>query len=57
MRSSSSVFIKSQISNNNDIIANMSASDRGKVVGGLPDVVTIMEKKVPVEINDWFISS
>lgn len=52
MRSSSSVFIKSQISNNNDIIANMSASDRGKVVGGLPDVVTIMEKKVPVEIND-----
>lgn len=24
----------------------MFVSDRGKVVGGLPDVVTIMEKKV-----------
>lgn len=27
-------------------------SDRGKVVGGLPDVVTIMEKKVTSDVCD-----
>ena len=32
-----------------DHITNITfVSDRGKVVGGLPDVVTIMEKKVDV---------
>lgn len=29
----------------------MFVSDRGKVIGGLPDVVTIMEKKVSVRLN------
>lgn len=42
------------VSNVNDINDNMFVSDRGKVVGGLPDVVTIMEKKV--WMCDWDLS-
>lgn len=33
----------------------MCVLDRGKVVGGLPDVVTIMEKKVSVEFTWLFV--
>lgn len=34
----------------------MFVSDRGKVVGGLPDVVTIMEKKVSEWLRDYDLS-
>lgn len=34
----------------------MFVSDRGKVVGGLPDVVTIMEKKVSEWLCDYDLS-
>lgn len=33
---------------NEQLSVNVLVPDRGKVVGGLPDVVTIMEKKVSV---------